>query len=221
MEPKRVLIIGVGGNATVISFAMSDAFYEGKEDYKFIGYINDKPGEGIEESEGYPVIGGLKDIPRLIDENYYFINAADKTGLQKDRMSLIEQLNIPDHHWVTFIHPMAYVSPMVKLGPGCIVMPNAIIQPGTTLGKCCTVMFGALVGHDGNVGNFCFFDSGSISGAYLKIGDAVHVGTNATIRELLTIKNYSKVGMGAVLLKNVEEGEVWVGNPAKLFRNTQ
>lgn len=218
MKTKKVLIIGGGGNASVIAFSMIEAFQNGAKELEFVGYVNDK--DGVDEIEGYPVVGGLKDIPQLIEKDYYFINTIGKIGFQKDRLLLIESLNIPDERWVTFIHPKAYVAPTVKMGPGCVVMPCAIVQPGTLMGKCCRVMVGAIVGHNNHIGNYCFFAGGSITGAYLNVGDAVHVSINATVREFLKLENYSTVGMGAVLLKNMAEGEIWIGNPARLYKKT-
>lgn len=49
---------------------------------------------------------------------------------------------------------------------------------------------------------------------------SVHVGKNATIfsdviiRDQRTIGESAKIGMGAVVVKNVPEGETWLGNPA-------
>ena len=207
--------MGGGGNASVIAFAMIHAFQQGKSDLEFHGYINDR--DNVTEIEGHPVIGGLKDIPELIEQDYYFINAIGKIGFQKERIELLESLNIPDERYVTFIHPSAYVAPNVKLGVGCVVLPNVSISPGTVLGKCCRVMINAIIGHNNVIGDYCFFAASSCTGAYLTIGDGVFVSLNATVRENLTLKDYSTVGMGAVLTKNIEEGEIWIGNPAKLF----
>jgi sugar O-acyltransferase (sialic acid O-acetyltransferase NeuD family) len=212
---KKVLLLGGLGNASVIAFAIIDAYNRGQKDLEFCGYVNDR--DGVSEIEGYPVVGGLKDIPRLLDEGYYFINAIGRIGAQAERISLIEDLGIPDDRYVTFIHPLAYIAPGVKMGPGCAVLPNASISPGTVLGKGCRVMINAIIGHNNVIGDYCFFAASSCTGAYLKIGDGVFVSLNATIREDLTLANYSTVGMGAVLTKSTGENEIWIGNPAKHF----
>jgi sugar O-acyltransferase (sialic acid O-acetyltransferase NeuD family) len=213
---RKVLIIGGGGNATVIAFAIVDTFNSGG-DLEFIGYINDR--DNICDLEGYPVVGGLSDIPKLVDSGYYFINSIGRIGVQNERMELIESLGIPDERYVTFIHPRAYVAPTVKLGVGCVVLANATISPGTTLGKNCRVMANAMIGHNNIIGDYCFFAASSCTGAHLKIGNGVFVSLNATLREFLTIRDYSTIGMGAVLLNDTETNEIWVGNPAKILLN--
>ena len=215
MKTKKVLILGGGGNASVIGYAMVDAFNNGYSELEFSGYINDR--DKVNEIEAYPVLGGLKDIPELIKRDYYFINAIGKIGVQQERIALIESLKIPDDRFVTFIHPSAYVAPNVKLGCGCVIMPNFSISPGTCLGKCCRVMIGAVIGHNNIIGQYCFFAAASCTGAYISIGDGVFISLNATLREFIKIGNYSTVGMGAVLLNSIGENEIWVGNPAKVL----
>ena len=212
---RKVVIMGGGGNASVIAYAIIEAAQKGQSDLQFCGYLNDR--DNVSEIEGYPVIGGLKDIPKLIDENYFFINAIGKIGFQKERIELLESLNIPDNRYATFVHPSAYVAPNVKLGVGCVVMPNVSISPGTIIGKCTRIMINAVIGHNNKIGDYCFFAAASCTGAYLNIEDGVFVSLNATIKEFLTLKKYSTVGMGAVLTKDINEHEIWIGNPAHSY----
>lgn len=210
---KKVLILGGLGNASVIAWAMIDAKERGYKDFEFAGYINDR--DNVHEIEGYPVLGGLRDIPALIDQGFYFINTIYKVGYQKERIELFESLNIPDERLATFIHPFSYVAPNVSLSPGCVIMPNVSVSSGTVFGKCCRVMVGATIGHNSIFGNHCFFAANCCTGAYLELGHAVTVSLNATIREYVKIGNYSTIGMSANVLKDIGEDEIWIGNPAK------
>lgn len=213
---KKVLILGGLGNGSVIANAIIDANLRGYNEYKFTGYLNDR--DNVNEIEGYPVLGGLKDVQKFIREDYYFINTIFKIGGQKERIKLHNSLNIPDERLATFIHPMSYIAPNVKLGQGCIVMPNVSISPATVFGKGCRVMIGATIGHNNSIGNFCFFAPNSCIGSYLQLGTAVTVSLNSCIREFVKIGNYATVAMGAVVLKDIPEGEIWAGNPAKFLK---
>jgi len=167
---KKVLILGGLGNATVIAHAIVDANQRGYKELSCVGLVNDR--DGVKDIEGFPILGGLKDISRLIDDGYYFINTIFKIGGQRERLTLFKNINIPDNRLATFIHPMAYVAPTVKLGNGCVIMPNVSISPGTILGKGCRVMVGSTIGHNNIIGDYCFFAANSCTGAFLKLGDA-------------------------------------------------
>jgi acetyltransferase-like isoleucine patch superfamily enzyme len=41
---------------------------------------------------------------------------------------------------------------------------------------------------------------------------------NASIKERVTIEKWSTVGMGSVVIKNVTENSIVVGNPAKMLK---
>lgn len=216
---KKVLILGGQGNASVIANAIMDANRRGANEYQFAGYINDR--DNVGEIEGYPVKGGLEDIPRFIDDGYYFLNTIYKIDGQRERIQLFDSLNIPDERLAVFVHPTAYIAANVEFGPGSVVMPNAIISTGVKLGKCARVMIGAIISHNSTIGAHTFVAAGSCSGSNLRVGEGVHISMNCTIREFLTIGNYSTLAMGSVLLKEMGELEIWAGNPAKLLRNAQ
>ena len=220
MEIKKVIILGGLGNGSVIAAAIDDAFRRGNKEWKMTGYLNDRMKSG-DVIEGFPVLGALKDTKRFIQDGYYFINTIYRIDGQDSRISLFESLEIPDERLATFIHPTAYVAPEVKIGSGCVIMPNVSISPGVKFGRCCLVMIAATIGHNNTIGDHCHFAAESCVGAYLKIGKGVHIGLNASVREELTLGDYSTLAMGAVLLKDMGEFEIWAGVPAKLLRKSK
>lgn len=218
---KKIIILGGLGNGSVIANAIVHANNLGYKEYTFEGYLNDRVPKG-DQIETYPVLGKTTDISDFLkDEQYYFINTIFRIDGQKERLDLFSQLNIPDDRLATFVHPMAYVAPNVKLSQGTVIMPNVSISSGTVFGKSCLVMAGAMVGHNNTIGDFCHIAAHACVGSYLKIHEGVHIGLNATVRENLVIGKYATVGMGAVLTKNVGESEIWVGNPAKFLRKAE
>jgi acetyltransferase-like isoleucine patch superfamily enzyme len=47
---------------------------------------------------------------------------------------------------------------------------------------------------------------------------AMYIGSNATVRERVRIGDYSMVGAGAVVISDVPENTVVVGNPGRVLR---
>lgn len=54
--------------------------------------------------------------------------------------------------------------------------------------------------------------------APVNIGNDVFIGAKCIILKGVTIGNKSIVGAGSVVTKNIPEGEIWAGNPAKFIR---
>jgi acetyltransferase EpsM len=217
---KKVIILGGLGNGTVIAGAIKDANKKGNTQFDVVGYLNDRIIIG-EIIEGLPVLGKLNDIHKFIAEGFYFINTILRIDGKKDRINLVKNLNIPDDRWITFIHPSAYVGSLVEIGNGCIILANVSISPSCKIGKGCMIMAGATIAHNCEIGDYCHIASQACLGSFLKVENGVHFGLNCTIREHVTIGKYSTIGMGAVLLKNVGEEEIWVGVPAKFLRNAK
>ena len=212
---KKVLIIGGAGNATVIGDAITDANHRGYNEYKFSGYVNDHD----REIEGMPVLGGLKDIGRLIAEDYHFIYTIYKFDCQPERIQLFDSLKIPDSRLAVFVHPSAYVAHNVRLSPGCVIMPNVCITSNTRLGKSVIIRPGTTVGHNNIIEDHVSITAGASIGSCITIGTGSFIGLKACVREYTTIGKYSMAAMGAVVVKNIGDAELWAGNPAKLVRN--
>ncbi|MFZ6014534.1 MAG: hypothetical protein ACOYXT_29615 [Bacteroidota bacterium] len=214
---KKVLVIGGRGNGSVIGDAIIDANKRGSREFELAGYINDR--DNVAEIEGMPVLGGLKDVPRFVDEGYYFIYTLYKFDCQLERIELFESLRIPDKQMATFVHPTAYVARNVELAPGCVILPNVSITTRTVFGKSCCVRPGTTIGHDNEIGDHTSITAGASIGSCIKFGRGSFVGLKACIREYSQIGPYSMAGMGAVVVSDIGEGELWIGNPAKFFRH--
>lgn len=217
---KNVVVLGGIGNGTVVGHAINHAYSMGNTELKCIGLLNDREEVGA-DLEGLPVIGKVSDAKKYEDEGCLFINTILRIDGQSERIGMFESLGIKEESLATFIHPLAYIAPMVEIGPGCAVLPNVSISAGTKIGKNSLIMVGATVGHSNVIGDYCHIAAQACVGSYLYVGTGVHFGLNCTIRECLTIGDYATIGMGAVLTKNVGEREIWAGNPAKFLRKAE
>lgn len=217
---KKIIILGGIGNGSVIANAITDANKRGDRQWEFFGYLNDRIAAGG-NIESHPVLGKLDDWSKYSEEPYYFINTIYRIDGQKQRIARFESLNIPDDKLAIFIHPLSYVAPNVRLGPGIVLMPFAGVSSATIIGKGCMIMMGAKILHNVKIGNYCHLAAQCCVGANMNIADGVHIGLNATTRENLTIGKYSTLGMGSVLTKDIPENEIWAGNPARFLRKAE
>jgi hypothetical protein len=110
-----------------------------------------------------------------------------------------------------------------SIGEGSIFCPNTMVTSNATIGRFFQANIYSYVAHDCVIGDFVTFAPGVRCNGRVQIGDFAYIGTNAVIREgspdkPLRIGKDSVVGMGAVVTKDVPDGVVVVGNPARPLR---
>lgn len=85
----------------------------------------------------------------------------------------------------------------------------------TKIGSNNIIMAHSHIGHDVEIGDNCEISTHSVIGGYVKIGNNSKIKLNVTIRNRKSIGEESVIGMGSVVVKDVENGVIVVGNPAK------
>lgn len=71
------------------------------------------------------------------------------------------------------------------------------------------------VGHAAKIGKHTLIVAGAVIGGNAEIGDRCFIGMNVSIKQKVKIGNDVTIGAGSVVLKDIPDGETWVGNPAR------
>lgn len=97
---------------------------------------------------------------------------------------------------------------------GTVVWPDAHIGPNVKLGRHVHVNAGAFLTRS-TVGDFTTVGPNATVGGDVTIGARCLIGANVSVRNLLSICDDVTVGCGAVVVKDIVEPGVYVGNPAR------
>lgn len=71
------------------------------------------------------------------------------------------------------------------------------------------------VGHDAQIGNAVELAPGTIIGGHAILEDGVRCGIGVLVKPGIRVGAGARLGAGAVVVKDVPAGEVWIGNPAR------
>lgn len=212
---KPLIIIGGSGHGSVIEACVNDNRRHFNDfEWEVKGFCNDFD----TEVDGYPVLGKLCDIPRLIEDGYYFSWGIHLVADNYKTAQLYEKLSIPEERWATVIHNTAFIDRSVELGPGVFVMYNSYIAPRTKIGKCSMIKANTNIGHDVVCGDLSHVAMGATVVSCSSIGRCADIAVGSTMLAHTSIGDYAMLGAASLLTHNIPAGEIWVGNPARFFK---
>jgi acetyltransferase EpsM len=217
---KKIIIIGGAGKGGLISQVIEDN-RRNFDDYsiEIAGFVNDyEVGETI---LGYPVLGAIEDIPRLLEQEYYFVFAIHLTDRNYKTEELYLKCNLPPERLCNVISKRAFVAEKAILAPGACVLQFASISNEVEIGESTIIGGRSFVGHNTKIGPICHIGVTSGIGSLVQIGKAVTTSLHTTVLEFVKIGDYSLLGAASLANKPIGEGQVWVGTPAKYLREVR
>jgi len=213
---KKLIILGAGGNATVIASAVEDLIDSGAA-YEIMGYLDDQKEKG-RLINGYPVLGTVPDAGSfLTDRDIRFVYSLLTAKKVDERIEKLLALKLPVDRFATLVHPKAVVSRHSVLGRGAVVMPGVVVSPNVKIGDHVLIYANSLIGHDTEIDDYCFVANCVSIGSTVRMKKGAYAGSNSSIKEKVTVGKNSLVGLGAVVVKDVPPGSTVVGNPARVL----
>ena len=141
------------------------------------------------------------------------------------RNSAVPMLNLLEQD--ARIEPGAIIRSKVKIGRNAVIMMGAVINIGAEIGESSMIDMNSVIGARGKICNRVHVGAGAIIAGVLEppsmspcvIEDDVMIGANSVILEGVKIGSGSVVAAGSVVTKDVPEGVVVAGSPAKIIKN--
>ena len=209
---KKLGIIGSGDLGQLIAIHA-----KATKEYSIVGFFDDFK-EKNDIVKDIPIIGGIADITNLFSEGIIdelIIGIGYKHFMFRKNVYEKFSSTIP---MATIIHPSSYVDPSCKIGagvlilPGCILDCNVVIKDNVLLNTAC------VIAHDSIIGAHTFLSPAVSIAGFVTIGECCNIGINSTIIDNIQIHPNTQTGGGTVVIKNIFESGLYVGNPSKFIR---
>jgi sugar O-acyltransferase (sialic acid O-acetyltransferase NeuD family) len=142
-------------------------------------------------------------------------------GEPQVRRILREKVASKGYALQSLIHPTAFIGAETRIGEGAVIQFGSFVSCNVTIGKNALLQANAVVGHDCVVGNDSVISIfASVMGSCV-IGERAYIGVGCPVKEAASVGNDAIVGMGSVVLRDIPDGVIALGNPARVMKNNE
>lgn len=139
-------------------------------------------------------------------------------GSNEARLWWAEKLLREGWNLPPIVHVRAWVSPTATLASGVFVGAGAVIQSGACVEQAALINTNATVEHHCQIGAGAHIGPGAILAGLVSVGRQSMVGAGAVVKDRIAVGSQAIVGAGAAVMRDVADGLVVVGVPAKPIR---
>lgn len=168
----------------------------------------------VGEYYGVKIIGKDSDAVSLYDK-YKDIPVVITPFMPAVREKLVKLYSSLGYKFATIISPEAKISRFSTIGEGTVVQAGVNVAANTKIGKFVKLNTLCNIMHDNEIGDFVTVSPNAVTLGYVKIESRAFLGANCTILPYLKVGEGATVGAAAVVTKDVQQGKVVKGNPAK------
>ncbi|GAA2511520.1 acetyltransferase [Pilimelia columellifera] len=201
---EKLVIVGAGALGREVFQYVGQAFPDGA--LTVAGFLDDRPGPATLPA---PLLGPVSAVRP--DCRTAFLVAVGQAGA---RAALAATVTRRGGVLATLIHPKAHVAPDARIGPGSLLCPFSFVGAGARVGANTVLNTFASVAHDSITGAHCVFSPYATVNGSVTLGEAVFLGTHATVVPGRRIGPGARISAGAVVFSDVPAGHTVAGNPA-------
>lgn len=205
-----LVLVGAGGLAREVL-----ALLRRTAEYTVVGLLDEDPAMWGRVFDGVPVLGGLEEKQRFPLAKLLLC-----VGRGTHRHTLANRLDGLGHHeqdYATVVHDSVAVPDDCTIAPGSVLLAGVVLTTNVTIGRHVVVMPNVTLTHDALIEPFATLCAGVALGGNVWVGERAYLGMNSSVREGVQIGSDAVIGMGAVVLRAVPDGEVWLGVPAHVM----
>lgn len=207
---EKLVFVGAGGFGREVAWQLS-CVNDHNDSYDILGFIDDTPELKNKTLNGLSVIGDVEYLINYPKE----ISAVVCIGNSAARKKLVEKLKAnPLISFPTIIACDVQYSDSVQFGEGCIICASSVLTVNINVGDFVIANLDCTIGHDSVIDDYVTLSPSVNVSGYVHIGACSEIGTGANIIDRKSIGEYSIIGAGSVVVKNIPANCTAVGAPA-------
>lgn len=210
--PERLplAIYGAGGFARETLELVRDINAD-EAKWEILGFLDDDEEKWGRTLNDAPVIGGMDWLIERSVPPHLCLGIGSPAAKRR----VVERVRPNVASFATLIHPSVVRSRHVDIGEGVTIAAGNILTANIALGNFVLLNLACTVGHDCVLGSYCTIAPGVNISGNVRIGTGCDIGTGSSIVQGVGIGEWSIVGAGAAVSKDLPANCTAVGVPAK------
>lgn len=136
-------------------------------------------------------------------------------GEPQHRKALYEKVSKDGYLLETLIHPDVHIPSSSRIAQGTIIASGTYISTDVEICENVLINVHSIVGHNVTLRKHSVLSPNVSIGGNCFIGENSYIAMSVPVKEHITVGNNTIVGMGSVVLRDIPEGVVAMGNPAR------
>lgn len=205
---NKCVIIGAGTYGQVYAEYL-------KENYEIIGFLDADQSLFGKQVLNIQVLGDTDKL-QIMDRS---IKVFVPIGKALTRIRLLKQVQEWGFETPNFIHHNVAIHNSIEIGKCVYILPGTAIMPLVKIKDFVMISLGVNIAHHTTIGEGVFLSQGSNIGASVFIKQNAFCGIASTVMTgVKVVGENALIGAGSVVIRDVADSTVVVGNPAKVLR---
>jgi sugar O-acyltransferase (sialic acid O-acetyltransferase NeuD family) len=210
-----IVIFGAGDIARLAHF-----YFSTDSDHEVAAFTVDREFRTGDSFEGLPLVDFDRVAERYPPARHKMFVALSYAGMNELRAAKYEAARALGYELVSYVSSRCTLLTRNGHGDNCFILEDNTIQPFVRIGNNVTLWSGNHIGHDSQIDDHCFISSHVVVSGHVHIERNCFLGVNATLRNGITLGEFTLVGAGALVMKNTRPRSVFVAARTERFHKT-
>ena len=169
-------------------------------------------------------VGEFKGIKRMPFENFKTFYLPEDTeiiialGEPQYKITLYNKVAEAGYSLANVIHPTAIINKSAIIGRGVIVKAGALVSSDAVVEDNVSLEEYSVIGHDTIIHTHAQISAFVVIAGHCEVGEGTYIGLSVPVKEKTKIGARTVVGMGSVVLRDLPENVIAIGNPARAMK---